>query len=150
MRPVPVCFLACALLVASALAAAQTPWMSEDAMRADFVGEALQGYYDDGRPWTASYAKSGQYQVSEGERHATGTWYFRGRAFCFLYGPPHWPLGERCGAVSKLSANCYQFHRVYPGMDELSDEREFRPETPWTSRGWRRKEPSTCEARPSV
>jgi hypothetical protein len=148
VRPSSVAFVASALLVASRLASAEAPWMSEEAMRADIVGETLQGYYYDGRPWTGSYAGSGRYEVREGEKHAVGTWYFRGRAFCFLYGPPHWPLGERCGAVNKLSANCYQFHRVYPSSGEVLREGDFRPTQPWVSRGWRAREPSTCEERP--
>ena len=147
------CFLlvACTLLGASRLASAEAPWMTEEAMRADFTGETLQGYYHDGRTWIASYAGSGRYEVREREKHAVGSWYFRGRAFCFLYGAPHWPLQERCGAVNKLSANCYQFHRVYPSMgEELLREGDFRPAVPWVSRGWRQREPSTCEERPIV
>jgi hypothetical protein len=150
VRPFSFCVVACTLLAASRLASAEIPWMTEDAIRADIVGETLQGDYDDGRQWTASYAGNGRYEVREGQRHAVGRWYFRGRAFCFLYGPPHWPLQERCGAVNKLSANCYEFHRIYPGTGELPDEEDFRPEQPRVSRGWRQREPSTCESRPSV
>jgi hypothetical protein len=150
VHPLASCFVACILLAASRLASADAAWMIEEAMRADIIGETLQGYYDDGRQWTASYARSGRYEVREGERNAVGTWYFRGRAFCLFYGPPHWPLQERCGAVNKRSANCYEFHRVYPSTGELLREGDFRPVRPWISRGWRLKEPSTCEERPSV
>jgi len=150
VRPFSFCFVSCILLAASQLASAGAPWMTEQSLRAEIVGETLQGYYHDGRPWTASYAGSGRYEVREGERHAVGTWYFRGQAFCFLYGPPHWPLQERCGAVYKLSANCYEFHRIYPSTGEFLGDGDFRPEAPWISRGWRQREPSTCEARPSV
>jgi hypothetical protein len=144
-----VLLVACTLLGASRLASADTPWMSEKDMRSAFVGETLQGYYWDGKTWIGSYADGGRYEVREGEKHAVGTWYFRGRAFCFLYGPPHWPLAERCGAVQKLSANCYQFHLVYPSADkELLTEGDFRPLVRWNSRGWRQREPSTCEEKP--
>jgi hypothetical protein len=139
----------CTLLGASRLAFANTPWMTEESMRADFIGETLQGYYWDGQSWIGSYAGSGRYEVREGEKHAVGAWYFRGRAFCFFYGPPHWPLAERCGAVQKLSANCYQFHLVYPRTGELlPTEGDFRPLVQWNSRGWRQREPSTCEEKP--
>jgi hypothetical protein len=142
---------ACALLAAQWPAAAEAPWMSEEAMRADFVGETLEGYYWTGRPWTASYAGNGRYEVREGEKHAVGTWYFRGRAFCFHYGPPDWPLAERCGAVRKLSANCYQFHLVLPtASGGVLREGDFWPLVRWNSRGWRVREPSTCEERPVV
>jgi hypothetical protein len=138
-----------ALLGAPRLASANARWMSEAAMRADFIGGTLQGFYRDGRTWVASYAGSGRYEVREGERHAVGIWYFRGQAFCFHYGPPHWPLLERCGAVAKLSANCYQFHFVFPGSGpEPPREEDFRPLPVWSSRGWRQQEPSTCEEKP--
>jgi hypothetical protein len=150
VRSFSFCIVAGTLLTASPLTATEIPWMTEDAIRADVIGETLEGDYDDGRQWTASYTGSGRYEVREGERHAVGTWYFRGRAFCFLYGPPHWALQERCGAVNKLSANCYEFHRTYPSMGEFLDEWDFRPEQRRVSRGWRQKEPSTCEPRPSV
>ena len=150
MRRSFLCLLACALLAKVPLAAAEIRWMSQEAMRADFVGETLRGYYYDGRPWTGSYAGGGRYEVREGERHAVGTWYFRGRAFCFFYGPPHWPLAELCGAVNKLSANCYEFHRVYPSTGDFLREGDFRPTQRWVSRGWRVREPSTCEERPIV
>ena len=113
-RPSSLCLVACALLAKSPLASAETPWMSEEAMRADFIGVTLQGYYYDGSTWTASYAGSGRYDVREGALRAVGNWYFRHRAFCFLYGPPSWPLEERCVAAVKVGTNCYEFHLVWP------------------------------------
>jgi hypothetical protein len=126
-----------------------TSWMTEEAMRAAFIGETLHGYYRDGRPWVASYAGDGRYEVREGEKHAVGAWYFRGQAFCFMYGPPAWPMAERCGGVKRLSANCYQFHLVFPNVaEELLREGDFQPFLLWNSRGWRQREPSTCDERP--
>ena len=141
----------CTLLGASRRAFADGPWMTEEAIRADFTGETLQGYYQDGHRWVASYAGNGRYELRQGDQHVVGTWHFRGQGFCFLYGPPHWPLAERCGAINKLSTNCYQFHRVFPGTAEGPlREGDFRPVQPWVSRGWRQREPSTCEERPIV
>ena len=60
VHPLASCFVACILLAASRLASADAAWMIEEAMRADIIGETLQGYYDDGRQWTASYARSGR------------------------------------------------------------------------------------------
>ena len=125
-------------------------WMSEEAMRADFVGNTLRGYYRDGGPWTASYGGGGRYEVREGELRAAGSWYFRGRAFCFLYGPPAWALEERCIATVKVGDNCYEFHLVWPDARAAGNGKSFRPEPRWHSRGWRSKEPSTCEATPTV
>ena len=118
------CLLACALLAKVPLATAEMPWMSQEAMRADFVGETLRGYYRDGTPWTASYGDAGRsdrYEVGEGKLRAVGTWYFRDRAFCFFYGPPVWPLEERCVATIKVGANCYEFHLVWPDARAVDD-----------------------------
>jgi hypothetical protein len=148
-----ICILACAALMRLPAATAQgheTPWMSEEAMRADFVGTTLRGYYRDGGPWVASYDGGGRYDVREGELQAVGNWYFRGRAFCFLYGPPAWPLEERCVATVKVSANCYEFHLVWPDPRVPGDAKSFQPQRRWHSRGWRPKEPSTCEPVPIV
>jgi hypothetical protein len=144
------CLLACALLAKLPLATAQSPWMSQEAMRADFVGETLRGHYRDGTPWTASYGGSGQYDVREGELRAVGNWYFRDRAFCFFYGPPVWRLEERCVATVKVGANCYEFHLVWPDARDPGDEEGFRPALRWHSRGWRQREPSTCDTPPSA
>ena len=146
----PFLCLACALLANLPLATAETPWMSQEAMRAAFIGETLRGYYRDGGPWTASYDGTGRYDVREGELRAVGNWYFRDRAFCFHYGPPVWPLEERCVATVKVGANCYEFHLVWPDARAARDGKSFRPEPRWHSRGWRQREPSTCEVTPSV
>jgi hypothetical protein len=115
-----------------------------------FVGETLRGHYRDGTPWTASYGGSGQYDVREGELRAVGNWYFRDRAFCFFYGPPVWRLEERCVATVKVGANCYEFHLVWPDARDPGDEEGFRPALRWHSRGWRQREPSTCDTPPSA
>jgi hypothetical protein len=144
------CLLACAPLAELPLAAAEIRWMSQAAMRADFVDETLRGYYHDGTPWTASYRGNGRYDVREGELRAVGSWYFRERAFCFFYGPPAWSLEERCVAAVKVGANCYEFHLVWPDARVPGDPEDFRPAPRWHSRGWRQKEPSTCEITPSA
>jgi len=136
-------------------APAEIPWMSEEAMRADLTGRTLEGYYHFPVSWTASFEEGGRYHVRERdleakELQAEGRWYFRGRAFCLFYGPPSWPLLERCAAVTKISANCYEFHLVWPGVRPRLDDGGFRPQPLWHSRGWRRGEPPTCEEKPTV
>ena len=47
-------------------ARSETPWMSEEAMRAEFIGKTLRGYYHNGVvTWTASFDEGGRYRVSE-------------------------------------------------------------------------------------
>lgn len=154
MRPLRRSFLclACALLANLPLATAENPWMSEEAMRADFAGKRLEGYYYFSVTWTATFDEGGRYQVGEREPdgrvlEAQGRWYFRGQAFCLFYGPPSWLLLERCSQVRKISSNCYEFHLVWPD-GRPRDEGGAQPQPLWHSRGWRQGEPSTCETNP--
>jgi hypothetical protein len=139
-------------MLAAALAGsgtrAEDRWMSEEAMRADFVGKPLRGYYHNHAPWEAVFHAGGRYEYRGLRGQALGGWYFRGRVFCHQIGPPYMDLS--CGAATKISANCYEFHVVDLGPKGTLDEGDFRPRPFWHSRGWREDEPSTCEARPSV
>jgi hypothetical protein len=145
MRPFLLPLLACAWLAGLPPAAAETSWMSEEAMRAEFVGGKMKGYYRDGTTWAASYPEGGHYPFCVGERCGKGRWYLRGRAFCFVVRQPPWLPVDACVAVNKISANCYEFHRMIPtSIDLLPGEGDFLPEPRWHSRGWRQSEPSTA------
>src|SRR5262245_1635362 len=138
------------LLLAALLAGtagAEHPWMSEEAMRAEFVGKPLRGYYHNHAPWGAVFHDGGRYEYRGLRGHAGGNWYFRGPVFCHEIGAHYMDLS--CGAATKISANCYEFHVVDLGPKGSLDE-GARPRRSWHSRGWREDEPSTCEARPSV
>jgi hypothetical protein len=129
------------------LAQPAAPWMSQEAIRAEFTGRTLQGYYYDGADWLASYAAGGRYDIVYRGKNAQGEWYFHEHVMCLFYGPPHWPLYERCVVTTKVSANCYDFRWVWPdatprGPVDLGQT--------WHARGWRQGEPSTCEDRPSA
>ena len=141
-----------------ATAAAKT-WMSEDAMRTDFVGQTLDGHYGSGLNWTESYANNGRLDYREGARRASGSWSFRGPVFCTFYDPVfRGVFSGGCWQVLKTSANCYEFFTAAraPGAtgpdrkDDGDDSAEPGARTQWNARGWRRDQPSTCEDKPSV
>lgn len=124
-------------------------WMSEEAMRAAFIGNTLDGYYVDGLRWTETYSKDGRLDYRENQRKGVGYWYFRGNVFCTFYDPGY-GLNGGCWTAIEVDSNCYEFHVA--GAQEISPEREAAPGPlgRWSARAWRKGEPSTCEGRPSV
>jgi hypothetical protein len=133
-------------------ASSTSPWMSEEAMRAEFIGKTLDGYYGTGVGWTEAYLGNGRLDYRESARRAVGNWYFRGHVFCTFYDPSEsqLPMNGGCWTTIKTSANCYEFYlagltREPPFEDDMADMRQR-----WNARGWRNDEPSTCSDKPSV
>ena len=128
------------------------PWMTEEAMRAAFIGRTLDGHYGNGVAWTEAYLANGRLDYREGQRQAVGSWYFSGpHVFCTFYDPPDRPaLAGGCWNTIQISANCYEFYLAgLTGSDH--DERDpgdwmLR----WNARGWRQDAPSTCQEKPSA
>ena len=133
-------------LVAPAIASAMPAWMSEDAMRAAFIGKTLDGHYVDGLRWTETYNPDGRLEYRETARNGVGYWYFRGSVFCTFYDPGY-GLNGGCWNAIKTSANCYEFYAVGSDGD---DEAGPGPFGSWTARAWRRSEASTCQEKPAV
>jgi hypothetical protein len=142
--------LAAALLAGSLPASAEPDWMSPEAIGAEFLSKKMRGYFFNSETWTASRHEGGRFDMCQGSRCVEGRWFFRGRAYCIVSGPPYWPLSERCTLVTKVGANCYEFHVTSPLAGPRLDKGDFRPESRWHSRGWREEEPSTCESSPTV
>ena len=122
-------------------------WMTEEAMRAAFIGKTLDGYYADRREFTETYTSDGRLDYRERARKLSGYWYFRGQVFCTLYDPGQ-ELNGACFTALQVSANCYEFHLA----SERDTDRETTPGPAgaWTARAWRKGEPSTCEGRPTI
>jgi hypothetical protein len=140
------------LLATMPAARALDAWMTEDAMRAAFIGKTLDGHYGNGLTWTETYLDNGRLDYREGARRAVGNWHFRDHVFCTFYDPPpaQPPLNGGCWTTIKVSANCYEFY-----VAGLAPEPPFADDLPgmpqrWTARGWRKDAPSTCHDKPSV
>jgi hypothetical protein len=123
--------------------------MSEADMRTAFIGKTIDGYYASGLAFSETYRADGRLDYREPARRAEGQWHFRGAVFCTFYDPPYLPLVGGCWSVTRLGANCYEFHAFdraagQPREDDLPNAKS------WTARGWRQGEASTCEAKPSV
>jgi hypothetical protein len=140
--------LACCLVAPAA--GVDRSWMTEAAMRAAFIGKTLDGHYVDGVEWTETYDPGGRLDYKESARAGAGNWFFRGRVFCTFYDPGH-GLNGGCFNAVQASANCYEFHVADPRR-QSADEQDTGPGPMgrWVARAWRRGEPSTCEARPTV
>jgi hypothetical protein len=139
---------ACAIGALAAAVQATPIWMTEQAMRGAFIGNTLDGQYVSGERWTETYTADGRLDYRESIRKGLGYWYFRGGVFCTFYDPGQ-GLNGGCFTAVQPSANCYEFYLA--GLsDHEADREETGPLRTWIARAWRRGEPSTCEARPSV
>jgi hypothetical protein len=126
--------------------------MSEEAMRAAFIGKTLDGHYSSGTAWTEVYFKDGRLDYREGQRRAVGKWHFHGHVFCTFYDPPPLrpPLNGGCWTAIKISANCYEFYLAGVTPNPPFEDDDAGAARRWNARGWRNDEPSTCREKPSV
>jgi hypothetical protein len=133
----------------AATPASANRWMSQEAMRAAFIGKTLDGHYVDGLAWSETYSAEGRLDYRESLRKGLGFWYFRGQVFCTFYDPGH-GLSGGCWTTVQASTNCYEFYLA--GLSDRGAEGESSPGplSGWLARAWRKGEPSTCEDRPST
>ena len=150
-RSILLALLLCAQKFAASTGQATGPWMSEEAMRAAFIGKTLDGHYGNGVTWTETYFDNGRLAYREPLRQAHGTWSFHGRVFCTFYDPD----GQRqalvggCWTAIKAGSNCYEFYLAGAAADDPAED-DLRLPRAWNARGWRRGEPPTCQEKPSV
>jgi hypothetical protein len=130
-------------------APANRNWMSEEAMRAAFIGKTLVGHYVDGIGWTETYFPEGKLDYSESVRKGPGHWFFRGNAFCTFYQPGN-GLNGGCWNAVQVSANCFEFYLASIRDQKIEEESAPGPLSGWLARGWRKDQESTCHDRPSV
>jgi hypothetical protein len=135
----------CAAAALAPSAGAARGWMGEDTMRTAFIGKTLDGQYVNGERWTETYTADGRLDYSESARKGVGHWYFRSHVFCTFYDPGQ-GLNGGCFTALQPSSNCYEFY--FAGFNEGEADKESP--SSWVARAWRRGEPSTCEARPTV
>ena len=149
-----VAVIAAAAAVAGALAPvpASTPWMSEEAMRAAFIGKTLDGHYGNGLTWTETYFSDGRLDYREPERRAAGQWSFRGHVFCTFYDGARAqpPLTGGCWTAIRSGTNCYEFYLAGLSREDPAEDDTEGAIQRWNARGWRQDEPSTCQDKPSV
>jgi hypothetical protein len=124
-------------------------WMTEEAMRAAFIGKTIDGYYADRREFTETYTSDGRLSYREVSKRAAGSWYFRGDVFCTIYDPGQ-DMNSGCFTALQVSANCYEFYVVGPRDLDRGGDVAPAPGSGWTARASRRGEPSTCEGRPTI
>jgi hypothetical protein len=144
---------AAAIVVAASPAPAlDPPWMTEEAMRAAFIGKTLDGHYGNSVTWTETYYDDGHLDYRESQRRAAGSWHFRGHVFCTFYqsSAAQPPLNGGCWTAIKASANCYEFYLAGLSPEPPYEDGAGGMAQRWNARGWRQEEPSTCSDKPSV
>ena len=131
-------------VVAAAGAVPSRTWMTEEAMRAAFVGKTLDGHYVDGLTWTETYTRNGRLDYRESFRSGRGSWHFQGNIFCTLYDPGH-GLNGGCWTTVQVSVNCYEFYPADWMEPDLGKDAAPGPLREWIARAWRQGEPSSCD-----
>ena len=135
-------------LIAGAAAAAgavsSRTWMTEEAMRAAFVGKTLDGHYVDGLTWTETYSRDGRLDYRESFRSGRGSWHFQGNIFCTFYDPGH-GLNGGCWTTVQVSVNCYEFYPADWIEPDLGKDAAPGPPRAWVARAWRQGERSSCD-----
>ena len=125
-------------------------WMDDQAVRAEFMGKAVDGYFRDGQIWTATLAPDGRVQHLADRRHLVpGRWFFRGAVLCSIPNEAHRPrFAIGCWSIRKASTNCYEYFRVRATASEPLEAESTEWE--WYALGWRQGEASTCSEKPTV
>jgi hypothetical protein len=143
---------ASALAVALPVRAMDPQWMSEEAMRAAFIGKTLDGHYGNGITWTETYGADGRLDYREATRRAVGRWYFHGHVFCTFYDAARAEpaLNGGCWTAIKVSANCYEFYLAGLNREPPYETDPQGMAQRWNAQGWRQGEPSTCAEKPTV
>ena len=117
--------------------------MSEEAIRAEFIGKARDGYFRAGKTWSSTHRANGRSDFSADGRTWAGHWTLRGRVLCTFVDPKTLPARPGgCWSAVKVSANCYEYYVARPGRAETGED--AWTDQRWFARGWRREQPSTC------
>lgn len=114
-------------------------WMSEERLKAEFVGGGFEGYYSDRSPWAETYFTDGHITYKDSNNNWAGAWSFRGNVFCTFY---NGGVDGGCFLIEKSADNCYDFYTV-EGDAEPSQPTGKEP-LYWNARGWRKDQPSGC------
>ena len=112
-----------------------------DGVRAEITAKKLTGYYSDGLPWTETYFADTSISYQDRQFNWSGTWSFRGPAFCTFYNRG---ANGGCWLVRKISGNCYEFY-IASGEPAIESPLPHIAPRHWTARGWRTEATSTCE-----
>ena len=139
-----------ALLACQSSARATRVWMDQQAIRAEFIDKAVDGYFRDGQTWTAILSQDGRVEHLADRQHVVpGRWFFRGSVLCSIPDAPHRPrFTIGCWSIRKASANCYEYFRVRATESELLEAESG--DGAWYALGWRQDETSTCLEKPTV
>ncbi len=140
----------CALVGAALFATVSGPagaigpvWMQQAEIRSQMIGHVMKGYYRSGERWVDDYAADGGIKYTDQHNTWTGRWSFQEAVFCTYYNDG---VDGGCYMVRQVSRNCFE----YVIVPNAWSGKELPPEASdaWFARGWRDRDPSSCEGIP--
>jgi hypothetical protein len=130
-----------AVLSATPAAAQDGSVLGEDALKAEFAGKTITGYYLDTKVgFVEAYRADGRITYKDDLQADLGRWWVTGQLFCTFYDR----ISGGCWYVRKVNANCLEFFPQSTGLPLLppSEQLALRPD----ARAAREGEKVTCEA----
>ena len=106
-----------------------------------FAGMTLDGIYNDGSFFSETYFDDRSIRYHDALGADSGDWSVREDMFCTFYEEQQ----GACFFVIRDGKNCFTFFEPMIGDDGKMVPREI-----WTSRGWNRRSPSTCDKPPEA
>ena len=150
-RLAALCMLALAALPPRPLLAAPTStWMTEEAMRAAFIGKTLDGHYVDGLRWTETYGADGRLDYRESARNGLGPLVLPRQRLLHVLRSGLRPQRRLLDTRSRPAPIATSSILPVSTKPQPEDEAAPGPLGGWAARAWRQGEPSTCEDKPSV
>lgn len=130
-----------AALAAAPAAAQDGGLLADEALKAEFAGKTITGYYLDTKVgFLEAYRADGRITYKDDLQADLGRWWVAGQLFCTFYDR----INGGCWYVRKVNANCLEFFPQSTGLPLLllDEQLAMRPD----ARAAREGEKVTCEA----
>lgn len=130
-----------ASVAATAASAREGMLLGDDALRAEFSGKTITGYYLDTKVgFVEAYRPDGRITYKDDLQADRGRWFVAGQLFCTFYDR----INGGCWYVRKVNANCLEFFAQSSRLPTLPLEQQLALQP--DARAAREGETVTCDA----